>query len=102
MREETAKDIRDQELNDIRELMSFKVNRRVIWRLLEMAGLYRSSFALETPRMAFNEGQRNLGLAVMADIMEACPERYAAMQREAKEREDERRILDERRADDGQ
>ncbi len=98
--------VHDKELADIAELMSFKINRRVVWRLLELAGVFRSSFAIETPAMAFNEGQRNIGLVLLADIMAACPERLQQMMKEAKELEDERRILEQsdrdKRRDNGE
>jgi hypothetical protein len=32
---------------------------------------------------AFNEGRRDLGLVVLADLMRVCPELYARMQAEA-------------------
>lgn len=80
------------ELNDIREIMAFRKGRRFMWRMLENAGIYKSSFALENAIMAFNEGQRNIGLMLLADIMEAAPEKYNLMMKEQKEYENERRI----------
>lgn len=83
---------RNNELNDVREIMAFKKGRRFMWRLLDTAGIYRSTFALENAVMAFNEGQRNMGLMLLADIMEASPEKYTLMMKEAKEFEHERRV----------
>jgi hypothetical protein len=90
---------REKELADIAEVMSYKINRRFMWRILDAAGINKSSFAIETPVMAFNEGQRNMGLMILADIMDACPDKYLLMTREAKEQENERRATEQHERD---
>lgn len=90
---------REKELADIVEVMSYKINRRLIWRILQAAHIHETTFAIETPVMAFNEGQRNLGLMLLADIMDACPERYLTMMKEAKEQDNERRANHESERD---
>lgn len=72
-----------EEIGDIRWLMSEERGRRLVWRLLAMTGVYRSSFNSSGSVMAFNEGQRNIGLKLVADIHEACPEQYTRMRKEA-------------------
>ena len=79
------------ELNDISFLMSEKSGRRFMWRMLESAGIYRQSFAFDNAVTAFNEGQRSIGLMLLAKINLACPERYLDMQKEAKEFEENER-----------
>ncbi len=78
---------REQELNDIRALMHDEWGRRVMWRLLEMAGVYRTSFDASNNRICFNEGRRDVGLHLIADVDEACPEALVLMSKEAKLRE---------------
>jgi len=51
--------------------------------LLAKAGLFRSSLGTSPELTAFNEGRRDLGLAVLADMMRLCPGQYARMQAEA-------------------
>lgn len=46
----------------------------VLRGLVAKAGLTRSVFHENAALMAFNEGQRNLGLAVLADISRVAPE----------------------------
>lgn len=75
------------ELDDVRWLMSDKRGRRFVWRLLEAAGIYRSSFTGNSTTF-FNEGARNVGLRFLADVNEACPERYLEMLKEQKEHDD--------------
>lgn len=41
--------------SDIRALMKLPAGRRVVWRLLEQAGVWRSVFNPEPLRMAFAE-----------------------------------------------
>lgn len=69
---------------DLKWLMADKRGRRFMWRLLERTGIYRSSFTGNSETF-FREGERNVGLAVMADLMDFCPERYAQMIKEQKQ-----------------
>ncbi len=73
---------RQIEQQDLKWLMKCKQGRRIMWRLLERTGLYRTSFNPNSMTMAFNEGNRNLGLVLMAQLNEACPERYTLMVQE--------------------
>lgn len=77
---------RKQQAADFVELMSTRVGRRFIWRMLDVAGVFRSTFRTSAEG-AFLEGQRNIGLMLMADIHELCPERYVEMLNEAKEQQ---------------
>lgn len=73
------------EQEDFKWLMGNKRGRRIVWRLLERTGVYRSSFNHSGSITAFNEGGRNVGLIYMAAIQESCPDQYAVMAKEAKE-----------------
>ena len=74
---------RDRELHDLRTLMQSIEGRRFIWRLLDRAGVFRTSFTGNSTTF-FNEGQRNMGLIVLADVHEACADKYILMMTEAK------------------
>lgn len=69
--------------DDFKWLMSSKRGRRIVWRLLEQAGVFRISFSQNSMQMAFNEGGRNYGNRVLAQIHALCPELYPAMLKEA-------------------
>jgi hypothetical protein len=69
---------RDQEAADFKWLMSDRRGRRFMWRLLGMTGLYRSSFTGNSATF-FNEGQRNIGLMLIAEVNELTPDSYANM-----------------------
>jgi hypothetical protein len=75
--------IRDRELHDTRSIMDTLEGRRFIWRLLDRAGVFRTSFTGNSTTF-FNEGQRNMGLIVLADVHEACADKYILMMTEAK------------------
>lgn len=87
---------REKEQNDLRFVLGSKQGRRFMYRLLSGTGLYRLSMSLgntDPLLTAFNEGQRNVGLQMLSEITEACPERYTEMlaeQKEAKEKHDNR------------
>lgn len=77
---------REEEINDLRAVLSSVSGRRFIWRLLERGGVFRSSFNAESDSYtAFNEGRRNLGLLVLNDILEADLDAFTLMQRESVE-----------------
>jgi hypothetical protein len=82
-REKAARRQRRQRDDALRWLMGDARGRRVAWDLLGRAGVFRSSMAPSPELTAFNEGRRDIGLALLADVMRLCPERYAAMQAEA-------------------
>jgi hypothetical protein len=71
------------EVSDLVWLMSSKRGRRVVWRLLKNAGVYRLSYspgdALGT---AFNEGNRNQGQRLLALIQAHAASSYALMVQE--------------------
>lgn len=64
---------------DLKWLMEQKRGRRIVWRWLEEAGVYRSSFNTSGSVMAFNEGMRNFGLRILSQVMEAAPGTFATM-----------------------
>lgn len=83
---EAARITRTQtERADIEWLMSEKQGRRIVWRLLDEAGVFRTVFSESAQRMAFNEGLRNTGLQLLDKVMEFCPDAYMQMTREAKQ-----------------
>lgn len=76
----------DQDRSDLCWLMSDKRGRRIMWRLLEQAGVFRTSFT--TPNsmtVSFNEGRRTIGLSFLAEVHEHCPVRYNDMVKEHQE-----------------
>lgn len=68
--------------DDTKWLMSTKKGRRIVWRLLELARVFRLSYDTNPMAMAFNEGNRNFGNQLLAEIQSLCPERYLEMLRE--------------------
>ena len=64
-------------------VMATAEGRRWIWWLLDRCGVFRTSFTGDTTTY-FNEGIRNVGLMVIADINALCPDHYLTMMTEAK------------------
>lgn len=75
---------RQQELDDVRNLMSTVSGSRFILRLINITGPYRSTFDQNQATMSFLEGNRNFGCRIVADLLEACPEQYVRLIAEAK------------------
>lgn len=75
------------EAADFKWVMGNKRGRRFVWRLLERAGVFRSSFTGNSETF-FREGARNVGLQVLAQIHEHCPGSYLLMLQEQKSNDD--------------
>jgi hypothetical protein len=82
--EKAARDrlAREVEDGDLKWLASSKRGRRIIWRLLTQAGVFRLSFNPNALQMAFNEGNRNFGNWLLDRFNALCPELYAGMVKE--------------------
>lgn len=63
---------------DFKWLMGDARGRRHVWRLLEQAGVFRSSFTGNSETF-FKEGARSMGLAIVSQINEHTPELYQVM-----------------------
>lgn len=80
--ETRARRAKEQSDADFKRLMSEEWGRRIVWRDLEDAGVFRLSFNTNSMTMAFNEGSRNLGLRKLAQVHELCPDLYHLMLKE--------------------
>jgi hypothetical protein len=67
--------------------MGIRSGRAYFCNILEQAHIFTTTYADSANRTAFNEGNRNLGLMILSDIMKYCPEHYVAMMRERNERD---------------
>lgn len=77
-----ANEKRRQELEDFKWLLAHPQGRRITTRLLEQAGVNRTSFNHSGSIMAFNEGRRDIGLFITAEALEASPEGYFKLLKE--------------------
>jgi hypothetical protein len=79
----TAKLAKESEESDFRWLMRNERGRRIVWRLLDQAGVFRSTFNPTAMVMAFAEGNRNFGNRTLTLVLEHCPELFILMIKEA-------------------
>lgn len=75
------------ELADMREILDTGAGRRTFWRYLSECHVFGSVFNNSGSLTYFNEGRRDVGLKIMADITESNDEALLTMMREAKNRE---------------
>jgi len=73
---------RREEIDDLKWLMAHPQGRRIVTRLLEEAGVNRTSYNHSGSLMAFNEGKRHIGLFLTAEILEAAPKGYFTLLKE--------------------
>jgi hypothetical protein len=76
-----AKEERDRQIADLKWLMKDQRGRRVMQRLMDKAGIYRTSFTGNSETF-FREGERNVGLFFVNDLTEHCPEEFLLMLKE--------------------
>ena len=72
----------EQEREDTRFVMSTPSGRRFLARLLERSGINRTSFT-GNANTYFNEGQRNMGLILQAELVDTDPGLYLTMLQES-------------------
>jgi len=85
--ERAATKRREQDRDDFKWVMSDARGRRFVWRLMRDAGVFRSTFAPgDALTSAFNEGNRQNGLALMNEVLAVCPEHWLNMVKEQKTR----------------
>jgi hypothetical protein len=85
--EKQAKVADQQRREIVNGIMSVEAGRRWMCELLETCHIFATSFSDVDLRMAFMEGQREIGLRLLMDIMGACPDEYIRMMRERNERQ---------------
>lgn len=86
--EAVVRDARRKELEDLRWLLGHPQGRRIVTRLLDEAGLYRTSFNHSGSVMAFNEGKRHLALFLTAELMEASTDGFMKVLKEYRAKND--------------
>jgi hypothetical protein len=84
--EKDAKLAEQQRREVIVGLMSAIPGRRWVLETLESCHIFRTSYNRDPTTMAFMEGQRDIGLRLLNDIMASCPDDYIQMMRESNER----------------
>lgn len=72
------KQIADQDIEDLKWLMSDKRGRRIMWNLLALTGVFRNPFTGNSETF-FRCGIMSVGQTYLGDMNEHCPERYTQM-----------------------
>jgi hypothetical protein len=68
-------------IGSLKAVLATPEGRRVLAELLDRAGLYKTSWD-PSARIHFNEGRRNFGLELLANIQDADEALYLEMERE--------------------
>lgn len=90
--------VREQQLEDLRQVMSTPNGRRFVWRFLSDANVFRSCFTGNSTTF-YLEGRRDVVLPYYQDIMQACPEMFWKAQQENLKFDQE--VTDNARPDSG-
>jgi len=66
----------------LRDLMKQAAFRDFVWRQLKRCGIYQDGFSDSHAAASFMSGKRNVGLAILGDLLSADPLAYVKMQQE--------------------
>jgi hypothetical protein len=80
---ESTKRERDRWKDQLTAVSNLAEGRAVLYRFLDRCGMWETSFAESTTRMAFHEGQRNVGLWLLAELGGVNPDALSQMTKEA-------------------
>ena len=72
----------EQEKQDFLQLMGTEGGRRFVNRFLEKTHVFHSTFSTDPLQMAFSEGERNIGLWLMAQIEADAMNEYVLLRKE--------------------
>ena len=75
----TGKQLQDQRLADMRDMLANEQGRRVIWEIMDKCGLMSRNPALDPALMNRNEGKREIGVDLYDWVMEAAPMSFIKM-----------------------
>jgi hypothetical protein len=67
----------------IRQIMGTSEGRAWMNGILVLCNVFDSSFSTSALTMAYLEGKREIGLRLIADVVNAAPSRYTEMRKEA-------------------
>lgn len=81
---------RDRELDDLRALLAHPAGRRVIWRLLTEARVFRTAFDPDPTTLAFNTGKKEQGLFLLDELEKANPTAFLSLMQDASTEEKQR------------
>lgn len=84
--EKDAKLAEQQRREVVFQLMATIAGRHWILNLLEKTHTFATSYSKDPYATAFSEGERNIGLQILGDVMQSAPDQYIIMMREANER----------------
>ena len=77
----------DQEFAAMMDVPAF---RAFMWKLLERTHVYEASADVTNPNQTyFREGERNIGLGLMADVLRLAGDKYPLMAAEAAKRKED-------------
>ena len=69
----------DREIDDLKTVLKKPEGRRMVYKLLCECGVFKASFSQNSMTTAFQEGRRDIGLALLRDLDEAEPQAYSQM-----------------------
>lgn len=77
--------LEDERLAFVAAAMGTSQGRAFFWHLLGVCHVFATSWSPDASTTAFKEGERNIGLAVLASIQAVAGAEYLTMVKEAKE-----------------
>ena len=70
---------RDIEIAEITVMMSTQGGRALMSRILDKTKVFEDAFDVDAYKHAYNAGKRKIGLLIIEDLQQACPDRYSQL-----------------------
>ena len=70
---------KDREIDDLKTVLKKPEGRRFVYKILSECGVFKASFSLNSMQTAFQEGRRDIGIALLKMLDEAEPQAYSQM-----------------------
>lgn len=90
--ERRKREDREKELDDLRAVLDLPQGRRLLWRYLGLAGVFKNPHAADSHQTSFFCGQQAIGQTLLSDITTAQDEALILMMREAAAESQRRKV----------
>ena len=74
-----------QNREDLIAVINTRQGRRLLYRFIKLCGVFEHGFEPSGQKMAYDKGQRDIGLVILADIKKVSPKALVDMERESLE-----------------
>ena len=80
--ERQEKDLRKQELDDMKTVLSNASGKRLLWRLMGTCNTFSTIYSESSSRMSYLSGKQDVGHFLMSEIIAADPNLFVKLMKD--------------------